>query len=668
MSKRSFEKVLIANRGEIAIRIIKTLKKMNIRSVAVYSEADSNSLYVEMADEAYYIGNSPATESYLSIQKLIQAIRESGAQAVHPGYGFLSENANFAAALKKERVTLIGPSVKAIKSMGDKIEAKKIAIKAGINTVPGYIGTIDSAQQANEIAKSLGFPVIVKAAAGGGGRGMRIVHNESEMQAAYKSATLEAFNSFDDSRLFIEKFIQRPRHVEVQILADRYGNIVCLGERECSIQRHHQKIIEEAPCVFIDEQIRQKMFAQSMALALEVGYYSAGTVEFIIDENKEFYFLEMNTRLQVEHPVTELITGIDIVEEMVKIASGCKLSFTQQDIKFNGHAIECRIYAEDPTRGFLPSSGRINEYSEPIKSAGLRIDTSIGPGCEVSMFYDPMIAKICTYATDRNLAIDKMKNALSTFVIRGISHNISFLEAIINHPRFIAADISTNFIAEEYPDGFSGANITSEITQVFLSTAIFIFLSEQKRAANTPGQLTNQVNKLSTRWIVGIDDKLIPVVLKPIEHGYKIRYDGSKTYINSYWTIGNRLFKGVVNGRQIHVRIEHVRGGYLLTHSGVTVKIHIKSIRVAELEALLPRKEISIFKRELLAPMTGQIIAVNVAQGDKISQGKDLVTLTAMKMENIILAEHAARVAKIHVTKGQNVSAGQLLMEFSKEE
>ncbi len=668
MSKRSFEKVLIANRGEIAIRIIKTLKKMNIRSVAVYSEADSNSLYVEMADEAYYIGNSPATESYLSIQKLIQAIRESGAQAVHPGYGFLSENANFAAALKKERVTLIGPSVKAIKSMGDKIEAKKIAIKAGINTVPGYIGTIDSAQQANEIAKSLGFPVIVKAAAGGGGRGMRIVHNESEMQAAYKSATLEAFNSFDDSRLFIEKFIQRPRHVEVQILADRYGNIVCLGERECSIQRHHQKIIEEAPCVFIDEQIRQKMFAQSMTLALEVGYYSAGTVEFIIDENKEFYFLEMNTRIQVEHPVTELITGIDIVEEMVKIASGCKLSFTQQDIKFNGHAIECRIYAEDPTRGFLPSSGRINEYSEPIKSAGLRIDTSIGPGCEVSMFYDPMIAKICTYAPDRNLAIDRMKNALSTFVVRGISHNISFLEAIINHPRFIAADISTNFIAEEYPDGFSGANITSEITQVFLSTAIFIFLSEQKRAANTPGQLTNQVNKLSTRWVVGIDDKLIPVVLKPIEHGYKIRYDGSKTYINSYWTIGNRLFKGVVNGRQIHVRIEHVRGGYLLTHSGVTVKIHIKSIRVAELEALLPRKEISIFKRELLAPMTGQIIAVNVAQGDKISQGKDLVTLTAMKMENIILAEHDAKVAKIHVAKGQNVSAGQLLMEFSKEE
>lgn len=668
MSKRSFEKVLIANRGEIAIRIIKTLKKMNIRSVAVYSEADSNSLYVEMADEAYYIGNSPATESYLSIQKLVQAIRESGAQAVHPGYGFLSENANFASALKKERVTLIGPSVKAIRNMGDKIEAKKIAIKAGINTVPGYIGTIDSAQQANEIAKSLGFPVIVKAAAGGGGRGMRIVHNESEMQAAYKSATLEAFNSFDDSRLFIEKFIQRPRHVEVQILADRYGNIVCLGERECSIQRHHQKIIEEAPCVFIDEQIRQKMFAQSMALALEVGYYSAGTVEFIIDENKEFYFLEMNTRLQVEHPVTELITGIDIVEEMVKIASGCKLSFTQQDIKFNGHAIECRIYAEDPTRGFLPSSGRINEYSEPIKSAGLRIDTSIGPGCEVSMFYDPMIAKICTYASERNLAIDRMKNALSTFIIRGISHNISFLEAIINHPRFITADISTNFIAEEYPDGFSGANITSEITQVFLSTAIFIFLSEQKRAANTPGQLTNQVNKLSTRWVVGIDDKLIPVVLKPIEHGYKIRYDGSKTYINSYWTIGNRLFKGVVNGRQIHVRIEHIRGGYLLTHSGVTVKIHIKSIRVAELEALLPRKEISVFKRELLAPMTGQIIAVNVAQGDKISQGKDLVTLTAMKMENIILAEHDAKVVKIHVAKGQNVSAGQLLMEFSKQE
>jgi propionyl-CoA carboxylase alpha chain len=661
-----FEKVLIANRGEIAVRIIKTLKKMGIKSVAVYSEADSNSIYVKLADEAYYIGSSPATESYLSINKLLDAISRSGAAAVHPGYGFLSENHNFASALKKEGVVLIGPSSQAIKKMGDKIEAKKIAIKAGINTVPGYIGTIDNVSQANEIAANLGFPVIVKAAAGGGGRGMRIVRNSLEMEAAYKSATLEALNSFDDSRLFIEKFIEKPRHIEIQVLADKYGNVVCLGERECSIQRHHQKIIEEAPSVFIDEEIRQKMFAQSVALSKEVGYYSAGTIEFIIDKNKEFYFLEMNTRLQVEHPVTELVTGIDIVEEMIKVAAGHKLAFKQEDVKIQGHAIECRIYAEDPRRGFLPSSGRITEYKEPTKSANLRVDTSVGPGCEVSMFYDPMIAKICTYDQDRDLAIQRMKMALSTFIIRGISHNISFLEAIINHPRFLTADISTNFIAEEYPDGFLGANITSEITQVFLSSAIFIFMSEQKRSANIHGQLTKQVNKIGTRWIVSIDNKLFPVIIKPVENGYKIRYDVDKIYIYSYWSIGNRLFKGTVNGTQVNVRIEHIRAGYLLTHCGVTVKVFIRSTRVAELESLLPAKQKSLFKKELVAPLTGNIISINVAEGDVISEGKELIVLTAMKMENVIIAEHTGKIAKVHVNAGENVSAGQVLITFNK--
>jgi propionyl-CoA carboxylase alpha chain len=666
MTKPLFEKVLIANRGEIAIRIIKTLRKMGIRSVAVYSEADSNSLYVKLADEAYYIGNSPATESYLSINKLISAIRNSGAQAVHPGYGFLSENANFAAALQKEGVVLIGPSVSAIKRMGDKIEAKKIAIKAGINTVPGYIGTIDSVSQANEIARGLGFPVIVKAAAGGGGRGMRIVRNDLEMEVAYKSATLEAFNSFDDSRLFIEKFIEKPRHVEIQILADQHGNIICLGERECSIQRHHQKIIEEAPSAFINEEIRQRMFSQSIALAKEVNYYSAGTIEFIIDSNKEFYFLEMNTRLQVEHPVTELVTGIDIVEEMIKIAAGHKLSLTQNEIQFNGHAIECRVYAEDPSRGFLPSSGRITEYSEPTKSANLRVDTSVGPGCEVSMFYDPMIAKVCTYDQTRDLAVARMKMALSSLIIRGISHNISFLEAIINHPRFLVADISTNFIAEEYPDGFLGATITSDITQVFLSTAIFIFISEQKRAANIAGQLTNQMNKIGTRWIVNIDEKLFPVVIKPIDHGFKIRYDVDKIYINSYWNIGSRLFKGSVNGRQINVRIEYIRGGYLLTHSGVTVKIFIRSTRVAELESILPKKQKSIFKKELIAPLTGTIVSINAKEGDIVKEGQEIMVLTAMKMENVIIVEQNAVVVKINVKEGENVVSGQKLMEFGK--
>ena len=666
MNKPLFEKVLIANRGEIALRIIKTLKKMGIKSVAVYSEADRNSIYVKMADESYYIGNSPSTESYLSISKIIDAIRNSGAQAVHPGYGFLSENANFAAALKKERVTLIGPSTSAIKQMGDKIEAKKLAIKAGINTVPGYIGIIDNTKQASQIAESLGFPVIVKAAAGGGGRGMRIVRNHDEMANAYKSATLEALNSFNDSRLFNEKFIEKPRHIEIQVLADKHGNIVCLGERECSIQRHHQKIIEEAPSAFIDEEIRCKMFAQSIALAREVGYYSAGTVEFIIDESKNFYFLEMNTRLQVEHPVTELVTGIDIVAEMINIAAGQKLSFTQEDIKFNGHAIECRIYAEDPLRGFLPSSGRISEYKEPLKGGGVRIDTSVEPGSEVSMFYDPMIAKLCTHDQTRQQAIQRMKTALSTFVIRGIAHNISFLEAITNHNRFIQADINTNFIAEEYPDGFAGGDVTSEINQIFLATTIFIFISEQKRLANIPGQLTNQVNRIGTRWIVSIDDKLFPVVIKPIDNGYKIRSETDKIYINSHWTIGNRVMKAIVNGVGANIKIEHLKGGYSLTCRGAIAKTFIRSTRVAELEALLPVKKANNFKRELNAPLTGSIIDIKVQEGDVISQGQELVILTAMKMENIIAAAHAAKILKIHVAKGQNVNAGQLLMEFAK--
>ena len=666
MNKPLFEKVLIANRGEIAIRIIKTLKKMGIKSVAVYSEADKNSMYVKMADEAHYIGASPATESYLSINKIIDAIRISGAQAVAPGYGFLSENPHFAEALMREKVVLIGPSALAIKKMGDKIEAKKIAINANINTVPGYIGSIETVEQANQIALSIGFPVIVIAASGGGGRGMRIVHNTDEMAGAYKSASLEALNTFNDSRLFIEKFIERPRHIEIQVLADRYGNTVCLGERECSIQRHHQKVIEEAPSVFIDEDTRQKMFAQSVALSKKVGYYSAGTVEFIIDQEKNFYFLEMNTRLQVEHPVTELITGIDIVEEMIKIAAGLRLGFTQEEIKFNGHAIECRIYAEDPTRGFLPSSGRISEYSEPIKSSNIRIDTSVGPGCEISMFYDPMIAKLCSYDQDRTLAIERMKLALSTFIIRGISHNISFLEAIINHPKFLAADISTNFISEEYPGGFSGAEITSEITQVFVSVAIFIFLSEQKRLANIPGQLNNHVSKIGTRWIVGIDNQAFPVVIKPIENGYKIRSETDKIYVTSYWNIGNRLFKGSVNGSHVNVKIEHIRGAYILTYAGVTVNISIKSTRVSELESLLPVKKKSSFKRELVAPLTGSIVALNMQEGDLITQGQEIVTLTAMKMENIIVAEHDAKVSKVHVKVGENVNSGQLLIEFVK--
>lgn len=664
MNKPLFDKVLIANRGEIALRIMRTLKKMNIKTVAVYSEADTNSMHVQYADEAYYIGNSPATESYLSIKNIINAIRASGAQAVHPGYGFLAENANFANSLKREGVTLIGPSAGVIKQMGDKIEAKKVAIEAGVTTVPGYMGIISNVNKAVAIAEEIGFPVIVKAAAGGGGRGMRVVKNSAEIAAAFESAKLEAENSFSDSRVFIEKLIEAPRHIEIQLIADQHGNAVCLGERECSIQRHHQKIIEEAPSTFITEEIRQKMYAEVVALSHKVGYFSAGTVEFIVDSNKQYYFLEMNTRLQVEHPVTELITGIDIVEEMVKIAAGEKLSFRQEDIKLKGWAFEARVCSEDPSRGFLPSSGRITEYSQPPKNSNIRVDSGVGPGGEVSMFYDPMIAKLCTIHDTREQAIEVMRSALSSFVIKGISHNISFLEAVFAHPRFIKGDINTGFIAQEYPDGFSGASLTSEITEVFLATAIFAYLEEQKRATSIAGQIIDQSNNIGTRFVVAIDDKLFPVLIKPVTDGYNIRQAFSRISIRSNWNIGSHLFSGIVNGRKINVKIENIPTGYKLTHSGITIKAYVRSTRMSELESLMIAKNLTDDLSELIAPLSGQIIAIKVKEGDEVIEGQEIMVLTAMKMENIIITTRAGKVAKIFVNEKDQVSTGKVLLEF----
>ncbi|WP_341763876.1 acetyl/propionyl/methylcrotonyl-CoA carboxylase subunit alpha [Candidatus Tisiphia endosymbiont of Beris chalybata] len=665
MTKPLFDKILIANRGEIALRIMRTLKKMGIKSVAVYSEADTHSMHVQYADEAYYIGNSPATESYLSIKNIINAIRTSGANGVHPGYGFLSENANFANILKREGVTLIGPNASAIKKMGDKIEAKKIAIEAGVSTVPGYIGTISNISQAVEIAKKIGFPVIVKAAAGGGGRGMRVVKNSEEMANAFESAKLEAVNNFSDGRLFIEKLIRSPRHIEIQLIADQYGNSVCLGERECSIQRYHQKVIEEAPSSFITPEIRQKMYEETVALSNKVGYYSAGTVEFIVDLDKNFYFLEMNTRLQVEHPVTEMVTGIDIVEEMIRIAAGEKLSFSQEDIKLKGHAFEARICAENPMRGFLPSSGRITEYSEPPKNANIRVDTGLGLGGEVSMFYDPMIAKLCTYGESREQAIEVMRSSLSSYIIRGISHNISFLEALISNPRFIAGDINTSFIEEEYPHGFSGATLTSDITKIFLATTIFIYITEQKRASLIAGQTIDQVNKIGTRWVVSIDDNLFPVLIKSVEDGYNIRQEHDRIYIRSNWALGSRLFSGVVNGRKANVKIENITTGYILSHSGINVTTYVRSTRLSELEALMITKSTCEEQMELQAPLAGQIIAIKVQEGSEIIIGQEIMVLTAMKMENIIIAERSGKIAKILVNEKDQVTSGQVLLEFA---
>ncbi|KAF8818687.1 acetyl-CoA carboxylase biotin carboxylase subunit [Rickettsia endosymbiont of Cardiosporidium cionae] len=665
MGNKLFEKILISNRGEIALRIIKTLKKMGIKSVAVYSEADTNSKHVQYADEAHYIGNSPATSSYLSIKNIIDAARKSGAQAIHPGYGFLSENPNFVNVLKREGIVFIGPSAQIIKKMGDKIEAKKIAIDAGVTTVPGYIGIISNISDATDIAKNVGFPVIIKAAAGGGGRGMRVVNNAKEMHKAYLSANIEAENCFNDGRLFIEKLIMAPRHIEVQLLADQYGNTVCLGERECSIQRHHQKIIEEAPSSFVDNILREKIYSEAINLSKRVGYYSAGTVEFMVDKDKNYYFLEMNTRLQVEHPITELITGVDIVEQMIRIAAEEKLSFNQNDIKLNGWAIESRICAEDPSRGFLPSSGRVLGYKEPPKDTNIRIDSGIDEGSTISMFYDPMIAKLCTYGDTRQNAITQMTNALSSFVIQGISHNISFLEAVINHQRFMLGDINTRFIEEEYPDGFSGATLTSETTKIFLASAIFIHISAQKRAASISGQINNQLNKIGTRWVVSIDNKQFPIIIKPIQDDtYNIRYRYEKIHIESKWHLGNPLFTAVVNGQKVNVKLENISTGYKLTHLGSTVKSFVRSPRIAELENLMKNIVIQEKQDTIYSPISGEVISINIKVGDKIKTGQELLVITAMKMENIIIAESDSIVKNILITNGEHIITEQKLIEL----
>lgn len=660
-----FKKILIANRGEIACRIIKTARKMGIKSVAVYSEADTNSAHVSMADEAVFIGSSPAGQSYLNIENILNAALRSGAEAVHPGYGFLSENRDFAKAITDAGIAFIGPHQKTIRVMGDKIAAKKLAQRAGVDTVPGYMGVIKDDKEASKIAAKVGFPVMIKAAAGGGGKGMRVVRNKSEVKQAFSSATNEAKNSFMDDRIFIEKFIETPRHIEIQILADKHGNILCLGERECSIQRHHQKVIEEAPSSFIDEKTRATMYKQCVSLAKKVRYESAGTVEFIVDSKKKFYFLEMNTRLQVEHPVTEYITGIDLVEQMIRIAYGEVLSITQKDVKLEGWAVESRIYAEDPARGFLPSSGRISEYKEPEASSKVRVDSGVYEGGQVSMFYDAMIAKLITYGKDRNEAIKNMQASLDEYLIHGISHNISFLQALMAHKRFLSGDITTNFIAEEYPDGFSGAELTSDTTKVFLSTAIHIFLDDVTRAGTITGQLPGRQRQVGNRWIVEIDGVNFPIYVRPRDDGYDIRYERELLTIRSSWVLGNRLFHGSVNGESIHAQIEYFAGGFYLTHAGSKVRIKVRSPRVSELEIYMPETRNDTDSLKLEAPISGMLVDVKVKEGQNVKAGQELIILEAMKMENIICAEKDATVSKIHLEKGDSVSYGQTILEFA---
>ncbi|WP_374636342.1 biotin carboxylase N-terminal domain-containing protein [Paracoccus sp. (in: a-proteobacteria)] len=680
-----FKKILIANRGEIACRVIKTARKMGIKTVAVYSDADRNALHVKMADEAVHIGPPPANQSYIVIDKIMEAIRQTGAEAIHPGYGFLSENMKFAKALEAAGIAFIGPPATAIEAMGDKITSKKIAQEAGVSTVPGYMGLIADAEEAVKISREIGYPVMIKASAGGGGKGMRIAWTDQEAREGFESSKNEAANSFGDDRIFIEKFVTQPRHIEIQVLGDKLGNCVYLHERECSIQRRNQKVIEEAPSPFLDEATRKAMGEQSVALAKAVGYSSAGTVEFIVDAQKNFYFLEMNTRLQVEHPVTELITGVDLVEQMIRVADGEPLPFTQSDLKINGWAIESRLYAEDPYRNFLPSIGRLTRYrppaevaAGPLKTAGnwvndseagespvaVRNDTGVYEGGEISMFYDPMIAKLCTWAPTRGEAIEAMRLALDQFEVEGIGHNLPFLSAVMDHPRFVSGDISTAFIAEEYPEGFTGATLPeAELIRIAASAAAMHRVAEIRRTRIT-GRLDNHERHVGEHWVVKVGEQEFPVRITADRQGSTVEIAGRQRRVESDWLPGQSLARLTVDGAPLVMKVERLPSGYRLRVRGADLKTFVRRPRAAELARLMPEKLPPDTSKFLLCPMPGLIVKVNVAPGDEVQEGQALATVEAMKMENILRAEKKAVVKSVNAEPGQSLKVDDVIMEF----
>ncbi|MFQ6022992.1 MAG: acetyl-CoA carboxylase biotin carboxylase subunit [Acidiferrobacterales bacterium] len=659
-----FTKILIANRGEIACRVIKTARRMGIKTVAVYSEADQDALHVQMADEAVCVGPPPSAESYLMIETLVKACKDTGAEAVHPGYGFLAENAAFAQALMKQGVVFIGPGMRAIRAMGDKITSKKLAKDAGVNTIPGHPDAIKDAAQAVKIARGIGYPVMLKASAGGGGKGMRIAWNDDECRDGFERATSEARSSFGDDRVFVEKFIEEPRHIEIQVLGDSHGNIVYLGERECSIQRRHQKVIEEAPSPFLDEATRKAMGGQAVALAKAVEYQSAGTVEFIVDSKRNFYFLEMNTRLQVEHPVTELITGLDLVELMIRIAAGEKLRISQRDVKLNGWAIEARVYAEDPFRNFLPSIGRLVRYMPPTESNFVRVDTGVYEGGEVSMYYDPMIAKVITCGTTRDQAVAHMCSALDEFYIRGVSHNMAFLAALMVHPRFIAGRLSTNLIAEEYPQGFHPADVPHEDPALLISVAAAMHRRFLDRAAQISGQLPGHERKVGHDWVVVMGGENNAVTATPIDGGHEVVYGGESYEVRSDWQFGEPLFRGSVNDMSICVQVERVNHKYRLYHRGSQADALVLTPRAAELNAFMLDKPPPDTYKYLLSPMPGLLVRVSVEEGREVKAGEEVAVVEAMKMENVLRAEDDRVVAKILASPGDSLAVDQPIIEF----
>lgn len=662
------EKILIANRGEVACRIIRTARKMGLKTVAVYSEADMNSLHVQLADEAVLLGGSLASESYLDIKKIINACKKTGAKYVHPGWGFLSENAKFAQALEKEDIVFVGPPVEAIKMMGDKIRSKKIAKSAGVNITPSDNSILESVKDAEESAKKLGYPVMLKASAGGGGKGIRVVYKKEEIVNAFSSVKNEAKNNFGDDRIFMEKYIENPRHIEIQVLGDKFGNVVCLGERECSIQRNHQKVIEESPSSFVDERTRKKMYAQAVALCKKVGYYSAGTVECLMDKERNFYFMEMNTRLQVEHSVTEYVTGLDLVELMIKVAMGEKLPFKQVDVKLKGWAMEARVNAEDPTRGFLPSSGRISKYIEPEKSENIRIDTGVYEGYTISMFYDSMIAKLITYGQDRDEALQRMREALGSFYIDGISHNMSFLEAIMYNKRFENGDISTSFIKQEFSNGFSGVEINDKDEGILIGTAIYMFVQNADRLLNISGQVLNSKFELADKWVADLNGNKYLCNVAKTTKGYTVEYGNGFSLVESSWQFGDNVFRGEVNGKPINVKIlkNDKSGSFKLQLMGSALDISIRSTRVSELEQYMPKVEAEKKPTKLKAPITGKISRFLVKEGDEVKAGAELVVIEAMKMENMIRVDQDVKIKKINFTDGSLVGVGEILIEFEE--
>jgi propionyl-CoA carboxylase alpha chain len=670
-----FKRILIANRGEIACRVIKTARRMGIETVAVYSEADRDALHVEMADDAVLIGPPAAAESYLLIDKIIEACRKTGAEAVHPGYGFLSEREAFPRELAKAGIVFIGPNPGAIAAMGDKIESKKAAAKAKVSTVPGHLGVIEDEKHAVKIADEIGYPVMIKASAGGGGKGMRIAQSKTEVAEGFNLAKAEAKSSFGDDRVFIEKFIVDPRHIEIQVLGDKHGNVIYLGERECSIQRRNQKVIEEAPSPLLDETTRRKMGEQAVSLAKAVNYDSAGTVEFVAGQDKSFYFLEMNTRLQVEHPVTELVTGIDLVEQMIRVAAGEKLSIAQKDVTLTGWAVESRVYAEDPFRNFLPSIGRLVKYRPPAEASHdgvtIRNDTGVQEGGEISIHYDPMIAKLVTHAPSRAAAIEAQSTALDAFYVDGIRHNIPFLSALMNHPRWREGKLSTGFIAEEFPKGFSAHPPEGEIARrlAAVGAAIDHVLGERKRQIS--GQMNGRLVQRERRRAVWLDRDEIALDVAREAEGIAVRFigadglPGNPHNLVSAWTPGEPVWQGTIDGHFVAMQVRAIPNGIRLAHQGFDVAVNVFTESEAAAARLMPVNSAADTGKKLLCPMPGLVVSIAVSEGQEVKSGETLAVVEAMKMQNVLRAERDGTVKKIHAAAGATLAVDALILEFA---